>query len=59
MIYRSDPRQIQMFDRVEEILHPKAQARLDADWPGVFRRAILELMPVARPCPKSVLAYFL
>ena len=46
MIYRSDPRQIQMFDRVEEILHPKAQARLDADWPGVFRRVILQLMPV-------------
>ena len=35
-----------MFDRVEEILHPKAQARLDADWPGVFRRVILQLMPV-------------
>ena len=48
MINRHDPRQIQMFDRVEEILHPKAQARLDGDWPGVFRRAILQLMPVDR-----------
>ena len=48
MAYRSDPRQIQLFDRIEEILHRKAQARLEADWPGVFRRAILQLMPVDR-----------
>ena len=48
MIYRESPRQVLLFDRVEEILHPKAQARLDGDWPGVFRRAILQLMPVDR-----------
>ena len=32
MIYRSDPRQIQLLDRIEEILHPAVQARLEADW---------------------------
>jgi len=47
MINRRDPRQKLLFDRVEEILHPKAKNRLDHDWPGVFRRSILALMPVA------------
>jgi hypothetical protein len=46
MINRSNPQQILIFDRVEEILHPKAKARLDENWPGIFRRAILQLMPV-------------
>jgi hypothetical protein len=46
MINRSNPQQILLFDRVEEILHPKAKARLDENWPGVFRQAILQLMPV-------------
>lgn len=46
MVHVSNPRQTLLFDRVEEILHPSAKARLDADWPGVFRRAILQLMPI-------------
>jgi hypothetical protein len=29
MIYRNAPRQTLLFDRVEELLHPKAKARLD------------------------------
>ena len=46
MINRKNPRQRLLFDRVEEILSDKAKSRLDADWPGIFRRAILQLMPV-------------
>ena len=46
MIHINDPRQTLLFDRVEEILHPSAKARLDTDWPGIFRRAILQLMPI-------------
>jgi len=46
MIHVSNPRQTLLFDRVEEILHPSAKARLDADWPGIFRRAILQMMPI-------------
>jgi hypothetical protein len=46
MIHLNDPRQTLLFDRVEEILHPGVKAKLDADWPGVFRRSILKLMPV-------------
>lgn len=47
MIYLQNPRQNLFFDRIEEILHPNAKARLDADWPGVFRRCILQMLPVA------------
>jgi hypothetical protein len=46
MIHLNDLRQSLLFDRIEEILHSKAKNRLDADWPGVFRRCILQLMPV-------------
>jgi hypothetical protein len=41
MMHVSNPRQTLLFDRVEEILHPSAKARFDADWPGVFRCTIL------------------
>ena len=31
MIYRKEPRQILLFDRVEEILHPKAHLNIEVD----------------------------
>ena len=47
MIKFNDPRQTLIFDRFESLLNPKQRARLEKDWPGVFRKVILALMPVA------------
>ena len=41
-----NPRQTQLFDHFDRILTQKARALLLAGWQGVFRYALLELMPV-------------
>ena len=46
MITRNDFRQNRLIERIDEILHPKVRARLDADWAGVFRTVFLQMMPV-------------
>ena len=46
MIKVNNFQQIQMFERVDEILHPKNKARLNEDWPGLFRGVFLLMMPV-------------
>ncbi|MFO7900703.1 MAG: hypothetical protein R6V58_16785 [Planctomycetota bacterium] len=42
----TDPRQNDLFDEYERILSPVACRRICNGWQGVFRHAILELMPV-------------
>ncbi len=46
MIKVNNFQQTRMFDRIEEILHDKNKARLNADWPGIFRNVFLQMMPV-------------
>jgi hypothetical protein len=46
MITRNDFRQNRLIERIDEILHPKVRARLDADWAGIFRNVFLRMMPV-------------
>jgi len=46
MINRIDFQQTRLIERIDEILHPKVRARLDADWAGVFRNVFLQMMPV-------------
>jgi hypothetical protein len=40
-----DPRQTNLFDRFQRIFSPVAYRRIENGWQGVFRHAILELMP--------------
>jgi len=46
MINRIDFQQTRLIERIDEILHPKVRAMLDADWAGVFRNVFLQMMPV-------------
>ncbi|MFO7900108.1 MAG: transposase, partial [Planctomycetota bacterium] len=46
MRHMTDPRQNDLFDECERILSPVAYRRIRRGWQGVFRHAILELMPV-------------
>lgn len=46
MIHRIDFQQTRLIERIDEILHPKVRARLDADWAGIFRKVFLQMMPV-------------
>ena len=46
MINVNDFQQNRLIERIDEILHPKNKARLDEDWPGVFRNSFLQMMPV-------------
>ena len=46
MRYVNDPRQSRLFDAFKEILSPLAYKELLAGWQHLFRRTILELMPV-------------
>ena len=41
-----NPRQTRLFDAFDPVLTPQARQRLLDGWPGIFRHAILELMPV-------------
>jgi hypothetical protein len=41
-----DPRQIALIDPFEPVLSPLARKCLETGWQGVFRKVILELMPV-------------
>lgn len=46
MRHMNDPRQNDLFDEYERILSPVAYRRIRDGWPGVFRHAILDQMPV-------------
>ncbi len=46
MIIRNDFQQNRLFGRVDEILSSKSKARLENDWPGIFRNSFLRMMPV-------------
>ncbi len=46
MIKLNNFQQNRLIERIDEILHPKNKARLDEDWPGVFRNSFLQMMPV-------------
>jgi len=46
MRYAVDPRQTVLFDPAECMFSPKAIQLLANDWPAVFRKQILHLMPV-------------
>lgn len=46
MIKVNNFQQNRMFERIDEILHPKNKIRLDEGWPGVFRNSFLQMMPV-------------
>lgn len=46
MIEKQDFQQSHLFDRIDEILHPKVKEKLNIDWPGVFRSTFLQLIPV-------------
>ena len=45
MIKMKDPRQNALFDTFRSILSPSTYERLLSGWQGVFRCAILELLP--------------
>jgi hypothetical protein len=50
-----NPQQARLFDPFAPVLTEKTRKRLLDGWPGVFRRVILELMPVdaiAQKCEK-------
>jgi len=46
MRYSIDPRQIQLFDPDLQGYSEVALLRLQQDWPGLFRKCLLKLMPV-------------
>ena len=46
MRYAVDPRQTVLFDPAECMFSPKTIKVLQNDWPAVFRKQILHLMPV-------------
>jgi hypothetical protein len=47
MIHAVDPRQNRLFDPFEGIIPPAGRKIIENGWQGVFRHAILEVMPVA------------
>jgi hypothetical protein len=48
MRYAVDPRQKPLFDPAEEMFSHAAIRRLQKDWPELFRRQLLHLMPVGK-----------
>lgn len=46
MRYAVDPRQIDLFDLAECMFSPKTITAIQNDWPAVFRKQVLHLMPV-------------
>ena len=46
MIYVVDPRQNRLFDPFEGVIPPAGRKIIENGWQGVFRHAILEVMPV-------------
>jgi len=46
MIDIVDPRQNRLFDPFEGVIPPAGQRIIDSGWQGVFRHALLEVMPV-------------
>ena len=48
MRYAVDPRQMVLFDPAEGMFSPMTLKALRNDWPGVFRKQILHLMPVKK-----------
>src|SRR3954468_587898 len=48
MIHSVDPRQNRLFDPFEGIIPPAGRTILANGWQGVFRHALLEVMPVAQ-----------
>ena len=46
MIYAVDPRQSRLFDPFEGVIPPAGRKIIANGWQGVFRHAILEVMPV-------------
>ena len=46
MTYSVDPKQTPLFDPYEPVFSDLAHKRIRGGWPGVFRHAILDLMPV-------------
>src|SRR5450759_5535268 len=45
MRYAIDPRQMTLFDPAASMFSPMALRYLSSDWPGLFRRQMLHLMP--------------
>ena len=46
MRYSVDPRQGRLFDPFDDIIPPLGRKRIDDGWQGLFRRSLLQLMPV-------------
>jgi hypothetical protein len=46
MIYAVDPRQNRLFDPFQGVIPPAGRKIIESGWQGVFRHAILEVMPV-------------
>jgi Transposase DDE domain len=47
MIHSVDPRQKRLFDPFQGVIPPAGQRIISEGWQGVFRHALLELMPVS------------
>ena len=48
MIHSVDPRQNRLFDPFDGVIPPAGRRIIENGWQGVFRHAILEVMPVGR-----------
>jgi len=48
MRHSVDPQQGRLFDPYDGIIPPLGRERIDAGWQGVFRKTLLQLMPVGR-----------
>ena len=46
MIHMVDPRQNRLFDPFQGVIPPAGQRIIAEGWQGVFRHALLEVMPV-------------
>ena len=46
MIHSNDPRQNRLFDPFEGVIPPAGRKIIGNGWQGVFRHAILKIMPV-------------
>ena len=46
MIHTVDPRQNRLFDPFQGVIPPSGQRIIAEGWQGVFRHALLEVMPV-------------
>src|SRR3954447_7665992 len=46
MIHSVDPRQNRLFDPFEGVIPPAGRKIIENGWQGIFRHAILEVMPV-------------